>query len=69
MNADRVLKSVHLTEKSNKLSAELGLDRTTLTAALKPLEREGLVHLRPDPKDGRARLIAIIHGRVIEQQH
>jgi DNA-binding MarR family transcriptional regulator len=30
-----------------------------MTAALKPLERQGLVHLRPDPSDGRARLIAI----------
>src|ERR1700678_3084669 len=49
-----------------ELSAELGLDRTTLTAALKPLERGGLVQLRPDPDDGRARLITITsQGRVL----
>jgi DNA-binding MarR family transcriptional regulator len=42
-----------------ELSTELGLDRTTLAAALKPLERSGLVDLRPDPADGRARLISI----------
>ena len=49
-----------------ELSAELGLDRTTLTAALKPLERGGLVQLRPDPDDGRARLITITsQGRLL----
>ena len=41
------------------LSVELNLDRTTLAAALKPLEREGLIDLRPDPADGRARLITV----------
>ena len=35
----------------------LAMDRTTLTAALKPLERRGLVDVRPDPKDKRSRLI------------
>jgi DNA-binding MarR family transcriptional regulator len=42
-----------------ELSAELEMDRTTLTAALKPLERHDLVALRPDPADGRARLVAM----------
>jgi DNA-binding MarR family transcriptional regulator len=37
----------------------LAMDRTTLTAALKPLERRGLVELRPDPKDRRSRLITL----------
>jgi DNA-binding MarR family transcriptional regulator len=37
----------------------LTMDRTTLTAALKPLERRGLVELRPDPKDRRSRLITL----------
>ena len=41
------------------LSADLGMDRTTLTAALKPLERDGLIELRADPVDKRARLTAI----------
>jgi DNA-binding MarR family transcriptional regulator len=40
-----------------ELSAEL--DRTTLTAAPKPLERRDLVGLRPDPTDGRARLVVM----------
>src|SRR5436305_1772743 len=35
----------------------LAMDRTTLTAALKPLERRGLLEVRPDPKDKRGRLL------------
>ena len=35
----------------------LGMDRTTLTAALKPLERRGWVTLTADPSDRRGRLI------------
>src|ERR1700757_597811 len=37
----------------------LGMDRTTLTAALKPLERRGLVKISSDPKDRRGRMIAL----------
>lgn len=37
----------------------LGMDRTTLTAALKPLERRGLVVVLPNPKDRRSRLLAL----------
>ncbi|SLN52287.1 Transcriptional activatory protein BadR [Roseivivax jejudonensis] len=37
----------------------LGMDRTTLTAALKPLERRGLVTSSPDPSDSRARRLAL----------
>src|SRR5215510_4432130 len=33
----------------------LAMDRTTLTAGLKPLERDGLVKLIVDPKDRRSR--------------
>jgi DNA-binding MarR family transcriptional regulator len=33
----------------------LGMDRTTLTAALKPLQRRGLVKLTIDPSDQRGR--------------
>lgn len=35
----------------------LAMDRTTLTAALKPLERRGLVRVTPDPNDRRGRLL------------
>jgi DNA-binding MarR family transcriptional regulator len=37
----------------------LGMDRTTLTAALKPLERRGLVRVAPDPSDRRGRLLTL----------
>ena len=37
----------------------LAMDRTTLTAALKPLERRGLVTATTDPADRRSRLIAL----------
>ena len=37
----------------------LAMDRTTLTAALKPLERRGLVAIRPDPADRRSRRLAL----------
>ncbi len=37
----------------------LAMDRTTLTAALKPLERRGLVRIAPDPADRRGRLLTL----------
>ena len=37
----------------------LSMDRTTLTAALKPLERRGLVKVTTDPADRRSRLLAL----------
>ena len=37
----------------------LAMDRTTLTANLKPLERRGLVEVSVDPKDRRGRLLAL----------
>ncbi|WP_261368272.1 MarR family winged helix-turn-helix transcriptional regulator [Pseudosulfitobacter koreensis] len=37
----------------------LGMDRTTLTAALKPLERRGLVVSDPDEADRRARRLRL----------
>jgi DNA-binding MarR family transcriptional regulator len=37
----------------------LAMDRTTLTAALKPLERRGLVKVTADPGDRRSRLITL----------
>ncbi|UMA63886.1 MarR family transcriptional regulator [Roseivivax marinus] len=39
----------------SQLVTVLGMDRTTLTAALKPLERRGWVIATPDPDDRRAR--------------
>jgi DNA-binding MarR family transcriptional regulator len=37
----------------------LAMDRTTLTAALKPLQRRGLVEVHPDPADRRARRLVL----------
>jgi DNA-binding MarR family transcriptional regulator len=37
----------------------LGMDRTTLTAVLKALQRRGLVKVAADPADGRARLMTL----------
>lgn len=37
----------------------LAMDRTTLTAALKPLRRRGLVRVAADPADRRGRRIAL----------
>jgi DNA-binding MarR family transcriptional regulator len=41
------------------VAALLAMDRTTLTAALKPLERRGLVRVMPDPNDRRGRLLLL----------
>lgn len=37
----------------------LGMDRTTLTANLKPLERRGLVKTQVDPEDRRSRQVVL----------
>lgn len=42
-----------------EVASLLATDRTTLTAALKPLERRGLVDVRVDPKDRRSRLMVL----------
>lgn len=41
------------------VAALLAMDRTTLTANLKPLDRRGLVETVPDPKDRRARRLRL----------
>jgi DNA-binding MarR family transcriptional regulator len=41
------------------VAALLAMDRTTLTAALKPLERRGLVAVSVDPNDRRGRLLRL----------
>src|SRR3954449_2715857 len=48
------------------IAALLAMDRTTLTAALKPLQRRGLIKVTPDPKDGRGRLLTLTRaGRTL----
>jgi DNA-binding MarR family transcriptional regulator len=41
------------------VAALLAMDRTTLTAALKPLERRGLVRVAADPTDRRGRRLSL----------
>jgi DNA-binding MarR family transcriptional regulator len=41
------------------VAALLAMDRTTLTAALKPLERRGLVQVNVDAEDRRGRLLKL----------
>ena len=44
----------------------LAMDRTTLTAALKPLERRGLVKIDNDPSDRRSRVLILTEkGRML----
>lgn len=45
--------------KLGGVAALLAMDRTTLTANLKPLERRGLVETTVDPADRRARLLRL----------
>lgn len=49
-----------------RVAAFLAMDRTTLTAALKPLERRGLVEVRPHPTDRRSRVMTLTRpGRAL----
>ncbi len=44
----------------------LAMDRTTLTANLKPLERRGLLTVSPNPADGRSRHLTLTpEGRAL----
>jgi DNA-binding MarR family transcriptional regulator len=48
------------------VAALLAMDRTTLTANLKPLERRGLVETAVDPADRRGRLLMLTEaGRML----
>ena len=45
--------------RMREVAALLAMDRTTLTAALKPLERCGLIAIGADPSDRRGRLLRL----------
>ena len=50
------------------IAALLAMDRTTITANLKPLERRGLVETKVDPVDRRGRLLVrTVSGRDLLQ--
>ena len=49
-----------------RVASVLAMDRTTLTAALKPLERRGLVEVAVDPTDRHSRLMILTRaGRTL----
>ncbi|HEY4249791.1 MAG TPA: MarR family winged helix-turn-helix transcriptional regulator [Roseomonas sp.] len=53
----------------NDLAVELGMDRTTMTRNLRPLERRGLLGIHPDAEDGRVRRIVLTEaGRALLAQ-
>ena len=63
-----LLMSLNRPEPPNlsSVAALLAMDRTTLTANLKPLERRRLVRSAADPADGRARLLQLTQaGRAV----
>jgi DNA-binding MarR family transcriptional regulator len=44
------------------------LTRPTMTSTLSRMERAGLVTIRPDPADGRAKLVSLTHeGRMMRE--
>jgi DNA-binding MarR family transcriptional regulator len=45
--------------RMREVAALLGMDRTTLTAALKTLEKRGFVTMESDPEDRRGRVLAL----------
>jgi DNA-binding MarR family transcriptional regulator len=45
--------------RMREVAALLAMDRTTLTAALKTLERRGLLTVATDPKDRRGKLLTL----------
>jgi DNA-binding MarR family transcriptional regulator len=52
-----------------EVAALLAMDRTTLTAALKALDRRGFVSIRRDEADGRARRLSLTdagRARIVE---
>ena len=48
----------------SQVAALLAMDRTTLTAALKPLERRGLAVVAIDPADRRSRRLTLLAAAV-----
>lgn len=56
-----LLMSLYRPQPANmgQVASVLAMDRTTLTACLKPLERRGLVKVSADPDDKRTRRLAL----------
>ena len=43
----------------NTLAAQLVVDRTTLGRNIRPLERDGLIAIEPDPSDRRSKILRL----------
>ncbi len=43
----------------NALAERLGADASTISRLIRPLEAAGLLHIAPDPDDGRAKVVTI----------
>jgi len=56
-----ILRTVALAGRASisGLASSIAMDRTTLATNLKPLERDGLLIVRPDERDQRARIVEI----------
>ncbi|WP_299492064.1 MarR family winged helix-turn-helix transcriptional regulator [Acaryochloris sp. IP29b_bin.137] len=42
-----------------QLALQMAMDRTTITANIKPLKKQGLLKAVPDPEDARSRLLTL----------
>ncbi|MEM9089991.1 MAG: MarR family transcriptional regulator [Cyanobacteria bacterium P01_F01_bin.53] len=52
-----------------QLAQAMGMDRTTITANIKPLKRRGLVDIVPAPSDARSRLLTLtLEGKTLLQR-
>lgn len=56
-----ILRTVALAGRASisGLAGAIAMDRTTLATNLKPLERDGLLTVRPDDRDQRARIVEL----------
>ena len=43
----------------NELAATMAMDRTTMGRNIRPLERDGLITIAADPRDGRRRALSL----------
>jgi DNA-binding MarR family transcriptional regulator len=48
---------VKVAQNIGQMADVLGMERTTLTRNLRPLEKEGLLRVARDPADARARIV------------
>ncbi len=59
-----------ITQKApNELASAFQVTRGTMTSTLGRMERNGLISVKPDPRDGRGKLVELTeHGRQLREQ-